>query len=273
MLLFELLPIVPDNADQYRFDSVAVKEPKFEIDGVFLPPDDRPGIVYYAEVQFQKVPQLYERLFSESSFHFYRNREKFSDWRAVVIYPSRKTEQSDIFPYRALLNSDQFHRVYLDELGDIRELPLGVALMALTIEKPKKAPETARYLLARSQAEIVDPQTNQAIIEMLTTIMVYRFNKLSRAEVEAMLGLTLQETRVYQEAKAEGKAEGEVIGEARGQTIGQLSLVLLLIDRKFGPLPDGVREQIATLSRERLESLAMALLDFETMTELETWLK
>jgi predicted transposase YdaD len=162
-----------------------------------------------------------------------------------------------------------FYRVYLDELGDIRELPLGVALMALTIEKPKKAPETARYLLARTQNEIVDPETNHAIIEMLTTIMVYRFNKLSRAEVEAMLGLTLQETRVYQEAKA----EGEVIGEARGQTIGQLSLVLLLVDRKFGPLPDGVREQIATLSRERLESLAMALLDVETMTELETWLK
>jgi predicted transposase/invertase (TIGR01784 family) len=272
-LLFELLPIVPDNADQYRFDSVAVKEPKFEIDGVFLPPDDRPGIVYYAEVQFQKVPNLYERLFSESSFHFYRNREKFTDWRAVVIYPSRKTEQPDTFPYRALLNSDQFYRVYLNELGEIRELPLGLALMALTIEKPKKAPETARYLLARSQTEIVDPQMNQAIIDMLTTIMVYRFNKLSRTEVEAMLGLTLQETRVYQEAKAEGKAEGEALGEVRGQAIGQLSLILLLIERKFGPMPDTLRDQISALPQERLEFLAMALLDFETMTELETWLE
>lgn len=30
MLLFELLGQHPPNADQYRFDSVAVKEPKFE---------------------------------------------------------------------------------------------------------------------------------------------------------------------------------------------------------------------------------------------------
>ena len=34
-LLFQLLPAPPPNADTYRFDSVAVKEPKFEIDGVF----------------------------------------------------------------------------------------------------------------------------------------------------------------------------------------------------------------------------------------------
>lgn len=34
-LLFELFANPPANADQYRFDLVAVKEPKFEIDGVF----------------------------------------------------------------------------------------------------------------------------------------------------------------------------------------------------------------------------------------------
>jgi predicted transposase YdaD len=72
-------------------------------------------------------------------------------------------EQKDVHPYRALLNSDQFHRVYLNELGDIRELPLGLALMRLTIEPPKKAPEAARYLLARSQSEISEAGVNRAI--------------------------------------------------------------------------------------------------------------
>jgi len=113
-------------------------------------------------------------------------------------------EQKDRYPYRALLNSDQFHRIYLNELGDIRELPLGLALMRLTIETSKNAPEAARYLSARSNNEIRDPQANRATIEMLTTIMVYRFDKLSRSEVEEMLGTSLEKTRVYQEAKAEG---------------------------------------------------------------------
>ena len=96
-LLFELLTNPPINADAYRFDSVAVKEPRFEIDGVFLPPENETGVVYFCEVQFQKDEQLYERVFAETSLYFYRNRVRFSDWQAVIIYPSRSIEQSDIY--------------------------------------------------------------------------------------------------------------------------------------------------------------------------------
>ncbi|MDZ8106316.1 MAG: DUF2887 domain-containing protein, partial [Nostoc sp. DedQUE12a] len=46
-LVFELLTNPPINAESYRFDSVAIKEPKFEIDGVFLPPENEgAGVVY-----------------------------------------------------------------------------------------------------------------------------------------------------------------------------------------------------------------------------------
>jgi predicted transposase YdaD len=49
-LLFELLENPPANASEYKFDSVAVKEPKFEIDGVFLPPENADaGVVYFCE--------------------------------------------------------------------------------------------------------------------------------------------------------------------------------------------------------------------------------
>jgi predicted transposase YdaD len=51
-LLFELLDEVPATASRYRFESVAVKEPTFTIDGVFLPPEtEPPGTVFFAEVQ------------------------------------------------------------------------------------------------------------------------------------------------------------------------------------------------------------------------------
>lgn len=57
--LFKLLPEPPDNAEAYRFDSVAVKEPRFGIDGVILPPEGKPGTVFFVEVQFQKDERLY----------------------------------------------------------------------------------------------------------------------------------------------------------------------------------------------------------------------
>ncbi len=84
----------------------------------------------------------------------------------MIIYPTRSIEQSDIHPHRTLLNGNQVHRVYLDELGDIRDLPLWVALMVLTTVDEEQAPEEARYLLTRTRQEV--PSTSsQAIIEML----------------------------------------------------------------------------------------------------------
>ena len=272
-LLFELLESPPTDAQNYRFDSVAVKEPKFEIDGVFLPPESEvPGVVYFCEVQFQKDEQLYERLFGESFLYFYRNRSRFRDWQAVVIYPSRDLEQSDSYAYRALLGSNQVHRVYLDELGEIDQLPLGVALMVLTTIQENQAPEAARSLLARSSQEL-QPETSRAIMEMITTIMVYKFTNLSRREIEAMLGLKLQETRVYQEAKAEGEQIGEQRGRQEGRQEEAKSLIIRQLTRRVGTLPNEVRFQIDELSIAQLEALGEALLDFTKSADLEVWLE
>ncbi len=233
-LLFDLLAEVPDSADRYRFESVAVKEPTFTIDGVFLPPEsEAPGVVFYAEVQMQKDERLYERMFGESMAHFYRNRDYYSDWQAVVIYGSRSMEQTDTRPYRALLNSDQVHRIYLNELGAIETLPLGVAAMVLTIVKESEAPEKARMLIRRAVQEVSSLPVRQGIIEVVNTIISYKFTKLSRKEIDAMLGTKFEETRVFQEAQ-EDKAKAialkmlrksmslETIADITDLTIAQL---------------------------------------------------
>ena len=256
-LLFTLLTNPPENADEYRFDSVAVKEPKFEIDGVFLPPEgENPGVVYFCEVQFQKDELLYERVFAESYLYFYRNRARFSNFQIAIIYPSRNLEQGDILPYSNLLNSSQVNRIYLDELGDIRQLPVWVALMVLTTLEDEQATQEARYLLERNQQEETQP-ANRAIIELITTIMVYKFDNKSQREVEEMLGITLKETRVYREIKQEGEK----------------SLIFRLLNRRVGELPEDVRQQVEILSLEELENLGEALLDFSSMADLQAWLE
>ncbi len=261
-LLFELLPAAPPNAADYRFDAVAIKEPKFEIDGLFLPPETQaPGVVYFCEVQFQRDERLYERLFGEAFLYFYRNRERFSDWQAVVIYPSRAIEQSNTYPYRALLESNQLHRLYLDELGEISDLPLEAALMLLTTVSEAQAPDAARDLIRRAQ-ELPVAESNRAIIELIKTIMIYKFTHLSRTEVEAMLGLTLQETRVYQEAKAEGRQDEAV------------SLIIRLLTRLLRQeLPEPIRVRISALPLGLLEQLGEDLLDFGQMADLLNWLE
>ena len=164
-LLFELLDAPPDNAADYRFDSVAVKEPRFEIDGVFLPPEGTRGTVFFCEVQIQKDERLFERLFEELFLYFYRQRDRFENWQAVVIYPSRSKEQSSTLPYDVLLDSDQVHRVFLNELGQPSQLPFNVGLLVLTTVSDEEAPQQARALLSRINE--VEPNTErQAIIRV-----------------------------------------------------------------------------------------------------------
>jgi len=275
-LLFQLLEKPPKNANAYRFDSVAIKEPKFEIDGVFLPPEnENPGIVYFCEVQFQKDEILYERVVAESSLYFYRNRTRFSDWEAVIIYPSRNIEQSNIYPLRAFLNSDQVHRVYLDELGDIHQLPTWVGVMILTTLEESQAPEVARYLLTKTKEEIPS-SSNSVIIEMITTIMMYKFENLNRQEVESMLGITLKQTRVYQEIKEEGREQGKEEGRKEGREEGleeaTFNLVMRLLSKRFGKISPKIRGSVAGLSLHILEDLSEALLDFNNVEDLLAWL-
>jgi predicted transposase/invertase (TIGR01784 family) len=259
-LLFDLLGNPPNDATAYRFESIAVKEPKFEIDGVFLPPDGTPGPVYFVEVQFQKDEVLYERLFSESFLYFYRQRERFTDIQAVVIYPSRAMEQSITYPYRAFLNGDQFHRIYLNELGKPQDLPLNIGVLVLTTSTETKAPEQARALIARAQQEIEEPTSRQAIIDLITAIMVYRFTKMSRQEVEAMLDMRLQDTRFYQEVKEEGRQEG--------RQEGLEYLIIKQLQYKLGEVPDKLATAIRSLGFAELDRLGGLIFEVSSFEQV-----
>ena len=257
-LLFELVDEPPPEAENYQFESVEVKETAFRIDGVFLPPANAVSkTVFFAEVQFQKDEDLYHRFFSELFLFLYRNSIRYDDWFGVIIFASRSLEPSSSTIHRALLESGQVRRVYLDELGDLRQQPLGLGLMLLTnVTSETEAMEGAWFLLEQARQ-----QSEQAIIDLVTTIIVYKFSNLSREEIAAMLGLNLEEPRAIREAKEEGREE-----EAR-------SLILRQLNRRVGAIPDALLSQIQGLSVEQLEALGDALLDFSTLADLEGWLQ
>jgi predicted transposase YdaD len=156
----------------------------------------------------------------------------------------------------SLLNGGQVHRVYLKELGDIGTLPLGLAVMVLTTKTRRQMPGVARALLERNRQEVANPVESRAIIDMVSTIVVYQFIKLSRREVDEMLGIRLEETRVYQEARED---------EAR-------SLILRQLPRLIGEISDEMKSRVEGLSLEGLGCLSEELLDFGSIADLETWL-
>jgi predicted transposase YdaD len=114
--------------------------------------------------------------------------------------------------------------------------------------------------VGRSTQEIPNPIENHAIMDIISTIVVYKFTHLSRREVDTMLGVRLEETRVHQEAREEGREE-----QAR-------SLILSLLTRRVGKLSQQSQLKIEALSRPQLEKLGEVLLDLSTIAELDTWL-
>jgi predicted transposase YdaD len=149
--------------------------------------------------------------------------------------------------------------------------------MLLTTLSEAEAPDVARELIRRTETERA-PANKGAIIELVKTIIVYKFANLSRVEIEAMLGLSLQETRVYREASAEGEQRGELRGEQRGEQRGRQAeasrLILRQLSRRLRQeLSEPTQSQITALPLASLEQLSEDLLDFEQLEDLNKWLQ
>ena len=71
----------------------------------------------------------------------------------------------------------------------------------------------------------------------------------------------LKQTRVYQEALAEGEAKGEI------------KLAIRQLNRRFGEIPQNLTERIRELPLNEIERLGEALLDFQSLSDLVSWLE
>jgi predicted transposase/invertase (TIGR01784 family) len=134
-----------------------------------------------------------------------RNQSQYDDWYCVVIFPSRSLEPSDQKTHRIFLNSDQVQRIYLNELGTPNQQPIGINLIQLTIASEKAMAEQARLLIERVKLENTGTLAKNDIIDIVTTIAFYKLSNLSREEVETMLGLNIEETRLYQDLERQTK--------------------------------------------------------------------
>ena len=216
-IFFELIGNSPQIAELYQFSSVEVKQTALRIDGVFLPNQNTDHPIYFLEVQFQLDPDLYHRLFSEIFLYIRQNKPK-NQWGAVVIYPTRSIDTQDIQHYQEFFTSQRVRVIYLDELEEITSLPIGIATIKLIIANADNSITQARELITRTKQEINSQLQQQQLLQIIETILIYKFPRMNREEIEAMFGLSeLKQTRFYQEAKEEGKEEGIEVGERKAK--------------------------------------------------------
>jgi len=269
-LLFELLGQPIDNAEGYQFISAEVKEKAFRFDGIFMP-KILDKLIYFVEVQFQKKAEFYGQFLSEILLYL-NQYQPSQDWRAVAIFAKRSLESNNLTTFQQeLISSGRILRIYLDELPQQDSIAIG--LIQLITSKDEEAPNLVKTLLSKAQLDLTNLAFQRNVIELLESVLVSKFPKLNRQEIEAMFALSdLKQTRVYQEALEEGKQEGEARGEAKGRQQGEARLALRLLTRKLGNLPPATQNTIQQLPTEQIENLGEALLDFASIIDLDRWL-
>jgi predicted transposase/invertase (TIGR01784 family) len=78
------------------------------------------------------------------------------------------------------------------------------------------------YLISRTNQEVGSLPQQQQLLQIIETILVYKFPRMDIQEIQQMFGLSeLKQTRVYQQAFAEGIEEGEQKGRQEGEQKGR----------------------------------------------------
>jgi predicted transposase/invertase (TIGR01784 family) len=205
---FELWGESPEQVNNYRFDSVELKQTAFRIDGVFLP-DVLEKPIYFTEVQFQKDPKIYLRLFSEM-FTYLRENEQDLRWRAMIILKSPSIEptarQREAVQY--LLDCPYVKRIYLSELIVDENSPLGVQIVKLIVTKKRQFLEKAHRLIHQVKQQLTEDNSQSEMLNLLETIVLAKLPQMSRKELEIMFGVDdLRKTRFAQELIEETKLQ------------------------------------------------------------------
>ena len=205
--------------------------------------------------------EFYGRLFSEIALYLYRQKPARS-WLAMVIYPSRAIEKPASIAFEPFTQLPQLHRIYLDDYQNLTTLTPSQTLLTLIGCHNQQTIEIAQKLVKQRTIQGID------ILNFVETVLVYKLPHLTREEIKSMLGLDteLKQTRFYQEIAQEERQEG--------RKEESIALLTRLLRRKFGlqPTVETALQQLPKIELEKLEDLAVALLDFTDIKDLEDWL-
>ena len=185
----------------------------------------------------------------------------------VVIYlrksDSPKVRQND---YKQGKTSHQFEVIRLwEQPSDTLLKAPGLFPFAILAQAEKQ--ENLLRQIAQEIEQISDSreQSNLAASTAILAGLV-----LGKDIIQRLLRKDImKESVIYQEIWSEGLQEGR----QEGRQEGEANLVLRLLNRRIGDISPELLPNIRSLDLEQLENLGEALLDFQSLQDLEQWLE
>jgi predicted transposase YdaD len=269
-LLPGLTPAPRDSETAYIFRPVALKKVAHHPDGVLWPRQPSGGSaalpVVLLEVQMHADRHFHRRLAAET-FRLLQQHEEIDHLRVLVLLAHRRLALGKRQP--SLLQRFLKHDVTwvdLSALARRQDLDPALALLTLPVQQEQELGPCSQRILAE----------RPDLIELILPILSERFHGLSSSQIMATLGISKdfwRHTRAFQDILAEGRQEGVEQGLEEGRRREACALALRQLEHRCGSLTAATSARIQALSLPQLEDLALALLDFQGIEDLQSWLQ
>ena len=257
-LVAELLP----RMEGYVFSAPVLKEREYRLDGLFLPPPGQPELpALILEAQMAADPAFLLRLYAETGRLLQqqdRQGRPIRHWQVVVICPSRELNFGDPTPVHEFVERRVVWIELLSERLPRSAPPLQKALAMLLLPEDQ-LPACSKTIRAEAAGTSLDAE----IDDVIAAILVSRFSGRTVPEICAMGGITVDDftsSVAYREIFGLGRQT-----EASALTLRQLQL-------RCGALTTSQQARIQDLPLSALETLSVALLDFQGPDDLTAWL-
>ena len=100
-----------------------------------------------------------------------------------------------------------------------------------------------------------------------------RLNEEEEKQLEAEIGkIDAKEVEIMMEITTSWEQKGRVKGRAEGKVEGQADLLIRLLQKKFANIPPEMENQVKALPAEKLQQLAEAIFDLETIEDVKGFL-
>lgn len=239
----------------------------------------------HLETQAKRQANFAERMFLYGARLYEKHRLPVYPI-AVLSYDAPRTSEPNEFkfvfgdwtPLRYVFRTVQLNRLYWRDFTK-RANPVASALMAKMAIPPHERVAAKLACLKMLAALRLDPARVRLVSGFIDTYL-----RLTATEAQALkdqlttLDPEPQEavmqiiTSWMEEGLQKGIEQGLQQGLQRGRQDGEATVVLRILERRFGAAVAPEAERIRALPTEALEALADALLDIGDVEELKRWL-
>jgi predicted transposase YdaD len=188
----------------------------------------------------------------------------------VVLCPRRQLAFGDPTAVAEFVRERVQWLELLPALNDANA-PALLQALALLLQSEDKLPASSAAIRAR----VAGTAQEGAIRDVIAAILITRFRTRLIPEICAMGGLTLDDftqSVAYKQIFEQGELQGRQEGRQEGRQQEACALLCRQLERRFGSLPAELKASLQVLPLATLEALSEALLEFQCLGDLQSWL-